>query len=59
MEVTGDVIFVKHIPFLIILGQKVEFTTVDNIADCKAKTLPKGLSNMSSLYNKRHLSIVT
>ena len=52
MDNTEDIFFVKRIPFLITLGQKVKFTTVENIADWKAKTLLKGLSNTASLYKK-------
>ena len=59
VDVTGDVMFVNRIPFLVTLGQKIKFTTAENISDRKAKTLLQGLQNMTSLYNKQNVNIAT
>ena len=45
IDVTGDILFVNRISFLINLGQKVKFATVKIIVDQKAKTLMRGLGN--------------
>ena len=59
MDVIEGILLVNNIPLLITIRQKVKFSTAENIADRKAKTLLKGLRNTTSLYNKQNVSITT
>ena len=43
LEITADLMFVNKIPFIVTLGQRVKFTTIENLPNLRAPTLLKGI----------------
>ena len=50
IDLMGDILFVNEIPFLVNLGKRIKFTTVENLKDWKAETIMSGLKSVINLY---------
>ena len=59
MDITSDLMFVNKIQFLVTLGQRVKFTTIESLINYPALTLLKGIQSFISLYNEQKYSIYT
>ena len=59
MDITYDLMFVNKIQFLVTLGQRVKFTTIESLINYPALTLLKGIQSFISLYNEQKYSIYT
>ena len=46
VDVTGDVMSVNQIPFGVTMGQRLKFTTVENLPNRGAGTLAKTIRNV-------------
>ena len=59
VEITGDLFFVSGIPFLLTLGKRIKFMTLENIPDRKAITLLRGLHAVRNIYLEQGHAVST
>ena len=58
-DLTGDIVLVNKSTFLVALGQRIKFTTVENLMERKATTVMIGLNAVINLYSSQHFKIKT
>ena len=59
VEITADLFFVNSIPFLLTLGKRIKFMTLENVPDRKAITLLRGLHAVRQIYLERGHTVST
>ena len=59
IELTADLFFVNNIPFLLTLGKRIKFTTLENVGNRKGTTLLCGMTAGPKFYGEHVYDIST
>ena len=59
LDLAGEIFLVNKIIFLVTLGERINFTTVDNLKDYKATTIISRLKLVINFYKNQSFTIKT
>ena len=55
IELSVNVMFINKIPFMVLFGKNMKFTTIKNVVDRKAAILLKALRSIKSVYTNKNI----